>query len=372
MSSNVIRRIMWSVSLVVAIGCIARGPETAAAVSGMVEETSTLSYAFNDSPEHTAIIKMLREIGEDQMLQTADSIGMSKGKDFANVIIKYSRQGEPTEVELYLFKENDAWVAYRELPTLKDHAAIFSTLARRYCLPQYKHLRSASLIDDTWQSKNTQKRIVNIVCSELINNQWQDHRLTFVFEYDGVKGWHITGQIDTKQPSPKSAQNKEASMSPPGPARPKVKTKVIWGNAKAAMDEVLQFTGTAVQLVYIRFGIAGMDFIQFHYRTENEDEGIKTVNWDKGKLSRPQASNLARPCPPIPLEEIDFNLVPEIFEEMSKKVVRGYNINVTLGRRFFSGCKEPVWQGIAQYANKSIIVSYSIDGKQTNIEENSY
>ena len=149
MSRNMIRCFIWFISLVVAIGCIAQGFETAAAVSGIDGDAPALSNAFNDSPEHSAIIKMLRETGEDQMLQTAYSVGMLKGKDFANVHISYSRQDKPAEAEFYLFKEDDVWVAYHELPTQKNHSAIFTTLVRRYCLPQYKYLQSVSLIDDT-------------------------------------------------------------------------------------------------------------------------------------------------------------------------------------------------------------------------------
>jgi hypothetical protein len=316
---------------------------------------------------------MLRETGEDQMLQTAYSVGMLKGKDFANVHISYySRQDEPAEAEFYLFKEDDAWVSYHELPTRKDHSAIFTTLAHRYCLPQYKDLQSVSLIDDTWQGKNQQKRIVNIVCSELINNQWQDHRLTFVYEYDGKKGWHITGQSDTRQASPKVAQKKGASTSPPESAKPKKKPKVIWGNAKAVIDEIFQFIGSNPKPVFIMFGTTGQGFIQFHYVTENGGKDIQTVDWLSGKLSGPQVSRLARPCPPIPFKEINFDLVSRIFDETSRKALREDMINVNLSRRFSNGCQEPMWQGIASSGKHALTITYSIDGRQTNIEEYSF
>jgi len=348
-----------------------RRPETGA-VSGTVEEAPTLSNAFNDSPEHEAIVKKLREEGKNQMLLTASSVAMAQDKDFANVNIIYSRQGKPAAAALYLFKEDDTWVAYLELPTWKDHSAIFSTLARRYCLPRYKYLESTSLIDDTWQSKNPQKRIVNLVCSELINNQWQDHRLTLVYEYGDEKGWHITGQVKTKQPSPRADKKKGVSASPPESAKPKIKPKAIWGNAKAAIDEILLFIGSNPKPVFILFGSDQQDFITFHYVTEKEGKDIQAVDWLNGKLRGPQVSRLVRPCPPVPLEEVNFDHVSRIFDEMSRKAKRGDRLNVNLSRRSSNGCQEPIWQGIATSSKHALTVTYSMDGKQTDIEEYSF
>lgn len=343
-----------------------------ATVTEITEVTPTLSYAFNDSPEHKAIIKNLREREDDQILQTAYSVGMLQDKDFANVTISYLRQDEPVEIGLYLFKEDDTWVAYRELPAKKDHSAIFTTLAHYYCLPLFKDLQSISLIDDTWKSTNQQERTVNIVCSELINNEWLDHRLTLVYQYDDRQGWHIIGQSDTGQPSPVDALEKSTSTSSPEPAKSKVQPKVIWGNAKTAIDEILQFIGGNPQPVFILFGTAGQAFIQFHYVTEKGEKDIQTVDWQNGKLSSPQASRLARPCPPIPFDEINFDHVTRIFDEISKKAVPEDMVNVNLSRRFENGCHEPMWQGIASSGKHSLVVTYSIDGRQTDIEEYSF
>ena len=348
------------------------GSSISTAVNGVDEKAPTLSYAFNKSPEHNAIIKILKKRGEDQILQTANSIGMSQGKDFANVIIKYTLQDEPAEIELYLFKEEDTWVAYLELPTRKDHSAIFTTLARYYCKPLYKKLQSVSLIDDTWKSTNQQERTINIMCSELINNEWQDHRLTFVYKYDDKQGWHITGQSDTKNPSPKVTQKKSPSTSSTKPSRSKVKPKVTWGNAKTTIDEILKSIGGNPKPVFIMFGTTGQGFIQFHYVFENKVKDIQTVDWLNGKLSSPQASMLARPCPPIPFEDINFDLVTRIFDETGRKAIDGDMINVNLSRRFENGCHEPMWQGIASSGKHSLIITYSIDGKQANIEEYSF
>ena len=347
-------------------------PPKAGAVPGTVKKAPAVSSAFNDSPTHKAIVKKLKKEGKKQMLQTANSVGMSKGKDFANVSISYSRQDKPAKAELFLFKEDGTWVAYIELPTRKDHSAIFSTLARRYCLPRYKQLQSVSLIDDTWQSKNPQKRTVNLICSELINNKWKDHRLTLVYEYDGKKGWHITGQGKIKQPSPKADKKKGASATPPKSAKPKKKPKAIWVNAKTAIDKILQFIGSNPKPVFIMFGPAGQNSLSFHYVTEKGDKDIHSVDWVNGKIRGPQVSRLARPCPPIPLEKVNFDHVSRIFDEMSIKAKRGDMINVNLSRRYSNGCQEPIWQGIATSSKHALTITYSIDGKQTGIEEYSF
>lgn len=343
-------------------------PPKAAAVTATVKKTPAVSSAFNDSPTHKAIVKKLKKEGKKQMLQTANSVGMSKGKDFANVSISYTHQDKPAEIELYLFKEDNKWVAYLELPTRKDHSAIFSTLARRYCLPRYKQLQSVSLIDDTWKSKDPQKRTVNLVCSELINNKWKDHRLTLVYEYNGKKGWHITGQGKIKQPSPKADKKKAASASPPKPAKPKKKLKPIWGNAKVAIDEILKFIGGNPKLVSIMF-LPGGESISFHYVTEKGGKDIKTAVWFSGTFSTPRVSRLARPCPPIPLEKVNFDHVSRIFDEMRRKAKQGDSIEVNLNRRYSNGCQEPIWQGVATSFKHMLTITYSIDGKQTKIEE---
>lgn len=326
----------------------------------MDKDAPAISYAFNDSPEHKAVIKLLQELGEDQMLRSAYSVGMSKGQDFADVFIEYYKEEEPAKFELFLFKENGAWKAYKNLPARKDHHAVFATLARQYCQPLYKNFQGVSLLGDTWMSDNLKKRAVNVVCSNVVDNQWQDHRLTFVYEYDDNKGWHITGQSKTQEPPAKS---------PSKTSKPKVKQSVIWGNAKDAIDKIIQSIGGDPQPVFIMFGIAGKDFIQFHYVSENHTKDIQTVEWNNGIISNPKASRLARPCPKIPFGDIDFNLVPQIFAEMSRKAMQGDMINVNLSRRFANGCQEPAWQGIASSGKHSLTVTYSLDGNQINTEE---
>lgn len=370
MKRDVRHWVIWF-GLVVALGSI-QGAATAAPATVAESDAPELSSVFNNTPEHLALVKLLRETRAEEMLRTASSVAMSKIEDFANVIIGYSHQDQPAEAELYLFKEDDGWRAYSELPTRKDHPAIFSTLARRYCKPLYKDLQGIAFIDDTWQNKDPQKRTINIVCSELIDNQWQDHRLTFAYEYDDQQGWHITGESEMRMPSAGAVQEESASPTPPEPAQPGGKTKVIWGKAKQAIAEINQFIGGNPKPVFINFGTAGQDFIQFHYVAEKGSAAIQSVDWNNGKISRPQGSRLARPCPPIPREEIDFDLVPKIFAEISRKAKQGEMINVNLSRRFANGCQEPIWQGIATSSKHMLTVTYSIDGRQTGIEEYSF
>jgi hypothetical protein len=204
----------------------------------------------------------------------------------------------------------------------------------------------------------------------------------------------ITGKVFTEQPvltssleiridadfsaallqiGAKRLQREEMKTAEPAAVQRKFKTKPVWVNAKAVMDEVLQFTGKDVQPVYFMFSTVGTDSLSFHYRTGREEEGIKTIEWSNGTLLGSLPSALAQPCPSFPLAAIDFDLVPAIFDQVSRKVERGYNISVTLGRRRSTeGCGEPEWQGTAQYLNKMMIICYSIDGKETSIKEYSY
>lgn len=318
-----------------------------------------VSYAFNDSPEHQAIVKLLQSQGKVQMLRDTYSVATEKGKDFTDAIVRYYEKGEPAKSEFFLFNEDGVWKAYSELPTKQDRFAVFAVLARQYCHTLYKNHMATSLPGDTWKSDNPKKRPVNVVCREVVDNKWQDHPLTFVYEFDDNRGWHITGKQETKPPA----------KSPPQVARPMTGQKAVWGKAKDAVAQIIESIGGNPQPVFIMFGTAGHDFIQFHYVSESDDKDIYTVDWNNGKISEPRASRLARPCPKIPLGDIDFNLVSKIFADMNGKAMKGDMINVNLSRRFANGCQEPIWQGIATSGKHSLTVTYSLDGKQINKEE---
>ena len=72
------------------------------------------------------------------------------------------------------------------------------------------------------------------------------------------------------------------------------------------------------------------------------------------------------------LEELNFDLLSLIFEDMVKKAKPEDMVNVNMSRRFANGCQEPVWQGIASSGTHSLTITYSIDGKQTDIQEFSF
>ena len=151
------------------------------------------STVFNDSPEHAAIIALLEAEGETEILQTASSIGMLSGEDFATAAIEYQRAGDNAQTELYLLKGGgDGWKAYREIPTHRDHPAVFLTLGRRYCRDRYPHLQGVGYADDTWKNTDPRNRTITLICSELIDQKWHDHRMRLVYAFDPKRGWHIT------------------------------------------------------------------------------------------------------------------------------------------------------------------------------------
>jgi hypothetical protein len=175
----------------------------------------SLSPAFNDSPEHEAIVKLLLIEEETEILQTATSIGMSKLEDFAAAVIGYTRQGDSARTQLFLFKDDNAWTAYRELPTHRDHPAVFTTLAEQYCRPRFPRLQGIGFIDDSHKNTNPTRRTIHLACSELIDNQWVDHRLRLVYAYDADTGWHIVSgtPLDETAPPPPSEAAETATFS---------------------------------------------------------------------------------------------------------------------------------------------------------------
>ncbi len=164
----------------------------------------TQSSVFNDSPKHAALVEMLKAEGKTEILQTATSVGMNILEDFARVVITYAQEGEAAKAHLFLFKENDTWVAHGELPTHKDHPQVFSELARRYCASRYAHLQGVGYLDDSHENQDPQKRVINMNCDEYENNEWQYHRLSMVYEYDAQKGWHISGAEPYQKPAEKT------------------------------------------------------------------------------------------------------------------------------------------------------------------------
>ncbi|MBU1567251.1 MAG: ankyrin repeat domain-containing protein [Proteobacteria bacterium] len=192
MGKQMMSRLLTSLAVFFAVICILIGSES--------ESAALRSSAFNNSPEHTAIIEILQEDGDSEILQSASSVGMITQGDFATVSIAYLHDKKPASTVLYLFNEESTWVAYRKLPTQKDHPAIFTTLAQHHCIPLFKNLQGIGFPDESLKSKDPKKRRINVVCSELIDNQWLDHRLALTYEYDQQGGWHVTGDHDMASP----------------------------------------------------------------------------------------------------------------------------------------------------------------------------
>lgn len=166
------------------------------------EAVSQQSDIFMDIPEHQAVVKMLKAEGKTEIMKTAHSVSINSSvENFARVGIGYEKEGRSAKEELYLFREGGDWMAYSRLPTHKDSPEVFSELARHYCKSRYKNMMGGSnFMDDGYQSKEPQKRIINVKCGELIDKQWQYHRLSMVFEYDTEKGWGITGAEPYRKP----------------------------------------------------------------------------------------------------------------------------------------------------------------------------
>ena len=166
---------------------------------------------------------MLEAEGETEILQTANSVGMSILGDFATVSINYEHGGLTAHTQVFLFKENGTWTAYRDLPTQKDHEAVFMTLAQRYCASQYKHFQGASFLDDSYQNKDPVRRIINFDCSELIDNHWRANPLSLIFAYNPRKGWSIAEVRPYKEskPEPRKTASKTVKTKTEKPPAPK-------------------------------------------------------------------------------------------------------------------------------------------------------
>jgi hypothetical protein len=171
------------------------------------------SELFKDTPEHKAIVKMLKAEGKTDILQTAHSVSMSSQDSFARVGIAYEKGGH---ADIYLFKEAGNWVAYSRLPTHKDFPEVFSQLAMEYCKVRYKDFMGFNFIDDSHKNKDPKKRIINVNCGELINKEWKYHRLSMAFEYDAEQGWAVTGAEAYRKPeAPPKKSVSQKSKTPP-------------------------------------------------------------------------------------------------------------------------------------------------------------
>lgn len=164
-------------------------------VSGWAgEEPEYNRSVFADFPTSKAIEKMLLQEGNYAILQTASLVSSSTAEDFGTGIIRYQAGGKQAERKVFLLKEEEEWVAYAVLPAHKDHPGVFYLLAREYCENKYGAIQGIGYLDDSWQNRDSPRRIVNFLCSQQAGNDWQDHEARLLYEYSMQHGWRITGE----------------------------------------------------------------------------------------------------------------------------------------------------------------------------------
>ena len=157
-----------------------------------VKRASAYNKSIFKTPINKAIEKMLLASGDYEILGTATSISSNILEDFATADIVCKQNGKKTKLKIYLYKKNDQWVAYKEIPTHLDHRGVFFMLARQYCADKWEHFNGIGYLDESWKNKDPRMRTINFNCMELENNEWKDNHLRLTYEYDKQKGWQIT------------------------------------------------------------------------------------------------------------------------------------------------------------------------------------
>jgi len=157
--------------------------------------------SFFDTPENKAIEKMLLDSGDFEVLRTTTQIRSNTIPEsgFAAATLFCKKDEQKSIIKVYLFKEGEEWIAYKDLPTHKDHPMLFMELAKQYCQNKLKHFQGIGYVDDSWQNKSPQKRIINYNCMEFVNDQYKDTKLGLIFENDPQQGWQITEEHAIKK-----------------------------------------------------------------------------------------------------------------------------------------------------------------------------
>lgn len=154
---------------------------------------------FEQFPETLAVEKMLLQEKEYGILQTARQVSVSNQGDFGTAVIKYQSGEKQVDLKIFLLEEEEGWVAYPVLPAQKDHPGVFFLLATGYCQDKYVHFQGIGYKDDSWQNKDSNRRTINFTCMELIDNDWQDHHIGLVYEYNEDQGWQISGEVPSAE-----------------------------------------------------------------------------------------------------------------------------------------------------------------------------
>jgi hypothetical protein len=149
-----------------------------------------------DTPIKKAVEKMLLASGDDHILKATNHIASSVLGDFATSNVSYELNGKKAKMKVYLYKENEHWIASRKIPTHFDHHGVFLMMAREYCIDRWPYFNGIGYLDNSWKNKDPHKRIINFNCRVVENNEWRDNHLKFTYEYNPSRGWHIIEVFD--------------------------------------------------------------------------------------------------------------------------------------------------------------------------------
>ncbi|PIE58513.1 MAG: hypothetical protein CSA33_02290 [Desulfobulbus propionicus] len=166
------------------------------------------------------------------------------------------------------------------------------------------------------------------------------------------------------------SKQKEGNSFQPVAKKKNRASKPIWKNAKAAMDRALKAAGSEAQPLTINFMAIGEERLTFNYYASATDKTLKQIYISGDRLDRPRVHDpMGQHCPPLALENVNFDIVSKIFSDMQKRTDRGWSIAVNLCRWPPTNCKETVWQAAATYLYEYLIVIYSIDGNIIDIQK---
>jgi len=167
----------------------------------------------------------------------------------------------------------------------------------------------------------------------------------------------------------RSRLNDDKSFRPVA-TKKKRASRPIWKNAKAAMDRALKAAGSGAQPLTISFMAIGEERLTFNYYASATDKTLKQIYISGDRLDRPRVHDpIGQHCPPLSLENVNFDIVSKLFSDMQERTARGWSIAVSLRRWPPTNCKETAWQAAATYMYEYLIVIYSIDGEVIDVQK---
>lgn len=148
------------------------------------------------TPINKAIRKMFQDSGDEALLGNITAISSNNLGGFALGTIRFANGDRNKPIKAYVFKENGRWMAYRRVPTKKDHPGMFWMLAQKHCANSYAAFHGIGYGEGDWKDTHPTRRDIQFICSELINDKWTDHPLMFSFGFNETNGWRI---VDIKE-----------------------------------------------------------------------------------------------------------------------------------------------------------------------------